>query len=95
MAARDRIALVAIKAVQAYGHKVPEDLAMVGFDDISITPFYTPPLTPVRQDTRRTEELTAEKGMPLSGAQTADPQVLPAGLALRSPRLPVAHWALE
>lgn len=48
-AAGDIMALGAIKALKDNGLRVPEDCAVVGFDDIEISSFWEPPLTTVRQ----------------------------------------------
>ena len=32
------------------GREVPEEVSVVGFDDIPEAPYFTPPLTTVRQD---------------------------------------------
>ncbi len=50
-AAGDMIALGAMKAIQNHGLKVPEDISVVGFDDIELAKHTTPPLTTIRQDT--------------------------------------------
>lgn len=47
-AANDAMAIGAIEAVKDYGLKVPEDIAIVGFDDISTSQYITPALTTVR-----------------------------------------------
>jgi DNA-binding LacI/PurR family transcriptional regulator len=52
-AASDVIAIAAIKALAASGRSVPEDVAVVGFDDISLAGLSSPPLTTVRQDLER------------------------------------------
>jgi LacI family transcriptional regulator len=49
-AAADMMAVGAIRAVQAAGLTVPEDMAVVGFDDIRLAELVSPPLTTVRQD---------------------------------------------
>ena len=46
----DRMALGALRAAQRLGRRVPEDLAMVGFDDTPDAAYFYPPLTTVRQD---------------------------------------------
>ncbi|WP_437691889.1 substrate-binding domain-containing protein [Sorangium sp. So ce176] len=47
--ATDKNALGLISALQAAGHRVPEDLAITGFDDIVEAQWAAPPLTTVRQ----------------------------------------------
>ena len=47
----DNMALGALHAAIESGRKVPDDLKIVGFDDITITQICNPPLTTVRQDT--------------------------------------------
>jgi LacI family transcriptional regulator len=48
--AADMMAVGAIRAAQSAGLSVPEDLAIVGFDDIRVAELVSPPLTTVRQD---------------------------------------------
>ena len=48
-AASDLMAAGAIQALRAAGRRVPEDVAIVGFDDSSIASTSEPPLTSVRQ----------------------------------------------
>ena len=45
----DNIAIGAIQAARARGIRVPEELSIVGFDDIEHAPIVTPALTTVRQ----------------------------------------------
>ena len=47
----DNMALGALHAAIESGRKVPDDIKIVGFDDITITQICNPPLTTVRQDT--------------------------------------------
>jgi DNA-binding LacI/PurR family transcriptional regulator len=46
--ASDVVALGAIAAIRETGRRVPDDIAIVGFDDIPIAGFIHPPLTTVR-----------------------------------------------
>lgn len=46
----DQMALGAIRAIRERGLRVPEDISVVGFDDIPEAEFGDPPLTTVRQD---------------------------------------------
>lgn len=48
-AVNDTVALGLLQAAQRQGVRVPEDLALVGFDDLSFAPYLTPPLTTVAQ----------------------------------------------
>ncbi|HEY1012186.1 MAG TPA: LacI family DNA-binding transcriptional regulator, partial [Herpetosiphonaceae bacterium] len=51
-AANDMMALGALQTAREAGLRVPEDLALAGFDDIPVAPFANPPLTTVRQPIR-------------------------------------------
>lgn len=48
-AASDMMAVGALKAIREAGLNVPEDIALVGFDDIPLASMVDPPLTTVRQ----------------------------------------------
>lgn len=45
----DLMALAAIEALRALGRNVPEDVAVIGYDDVAIAAHSDPPLTTVRQ----------------------------------------------
>ena len=45
----DLMAIGAVRAVHEQGLQVPQDLSIVGFDDIELARFTSPPLTTVRQ----------------------------------------------
>ncbi len=55
----DLLALGAIAALRARGMRVPEDVSVVGFDDIPVSSAFDPPLTTVRQPMREVGELAA------------------------------------
>jgi DNA-binding LacI/PurR family transcriptional regulator len=48
--ANDQMALGVLRAMHEAGRKVPEELSIVGFDDIPEAAYFAPPLTTVRQD---------------------------------------------
>ncbi|MCZ8115197.1 MAG: LacI family DNA-binding transcriptional regulator [Pseudomonadota bacterium] len=50
--ASDLIAIGAMRALMEHGLRVPEDVAVVGFDDQPVAAFTNPPLTSVLQDTK-------------------------------------------
>lgn len=47
--ANDRMAIGALRAINEAGLRVPEDISLVGLDDIEMTAYQVPPLTTVRQ----------------------------------------------
>ncbi len=49
--ASDLIAIGAIRALQEAGLSVPKDVSVVGFDDIAVARFCSPPLSTVQQNT--------------------------------------------
>lgn len=55
-AASDLIAIGAMRALQAAGRRIPEDVAVVGFDDIPAASIASPPLTTIAQDARQAGE---------------------------------------
>jgi DNA-binding LacI/PurR family transcriptional regulator len=48
--ANDQMALGLLRAFSERGVRVPEDVSVVGFDDIPEAEYFSPPLTTVRQD---------------------------------------------
>ena len=48
--ANDQMALGVLLAMKQAGRRVPEDVSVVGFDDIPEAAYFDPPLTTVRQD---------------------------------------------
>ncbi|HMD69762.1 MAG TPA: LacI family DNA-binding transcriptional regulator [Bryobacteraceae bacterium] len=48
LASNDLTAIGALRGIRQYGLRVPEDISVVGFDDIQMAEFTEPPLTTVR-----------------------------------------------
>jgi LacI family transcriptional regulator len=55
----DIAAIGAIRALRDANLKVPEDVSIIGFDDISVAAYYTPRLTTIRQPLRSMGETAA------------------------------------
>jgi DNA-binding LacI/PurR family transcriptional regulator len=55
----DIAAIGAIRALRDANLKVPEDVSIIGFDDISVAAYYTPRLTTIRQPLRSMGESAA------------------------------------
>lgn len=49
-AANDQMALGVLRAMHEAGREIPQDVSLVGFDDIPEAAYFMPPLTTIRQD---------------------------------------------
>ncbi|TWB56586.1 LacI family DNA-binding transcriptional regulator [Nitrospirillum viridazoti] len=83
-ACSDVIAISAIRALQDQGLKVPEDVAVVGYDDIQMAAFYNPALTTVRQDTATGGRLLVDLLFAQIAGRTARSVMLPTELVVRA-----------
>ncbi|WP_327258720.1 LacI family DNA-binding transcriptional regulator [Streptomyces sp. NBC_01240] len=74
-----------LRALRTAGRSVPDDIAVVGFDDIPMAEHTEPPLTTVRQPTRQMGETAARMLLShLGGTAVPDaPVVLPTELVVR------------
>ncbi|GAA1324530.1 LacI family DNA-binding transcriptional regulator [Streptomyces sanglieri] len=74
-----------LRALRAAGRSVPDDIAVVGFDDIPMAEHTDPPLTTVRQPARRMGETAARLLLShLGGTPVPEaPVVLPTELVVR------------
>ena len=50
-AANDNVAVAAMHTIQKAGLRVPQDIAVIGFDNDPNTPFFNPPLSTILQPT--------------------------------------------
>ena len=82
-AASDLIAIGAMRALAEAGLRVPEDIAVVGFDDIPTARFASPPLTTVFQDTKHAGELLVETLLRQIAGEATHSITLPASLVVR------------
>lgn len=57
----DTIAIGAIQALQDLGYRVPQDVAVTGFDDIELSVLFSPKLTTVRQPKKQIGVKSVEK----------------------------------
>ncbi|MDJ0751560.1 MAG: substrate-binding domain-containing protein [Woeseiaceae bacterium] len=56
----DVVALATISTLQELGLEVPKDVAVVGYDDISLAAYSNPPLTTIRQNIRHAGRILVE-----------------------------------
>ncbi|GAA3879856.1 LacI family DNA-binding transcriptional regulator [Streptomyces sedi] len=76
-----------LHALRAAGRRVPDDVAVIGFDDIPIAAYTEPSLTTVRQPMQAMGEAAARRMLDHLSGTTAlrpDPLVLPTELVIRS-----------
>jgi DNA-binding LacI/PurR family transcriptional regulator len=61
LVASDDIALGVIKGIDALKLSIPQDIEVIGFDDITFARHFTPSLTTIRQDTKLLGETAAKQ----------------------------------
>jgi LacI family transcriptional regulator len=84
--ANDVMAIGAMKAIEQAGYRVPEDIAVAGFDDLSFSSLVKPPLTTIRQPIHEMGEIAVSLLMErIQGRFTGLPRkvVLPGELVVR------------
>jgi len=59
-AQNDRMAIGAMRALREAGRRIPEDVAVVGYDDIPVAAYCEPPLSTIRQPMREVGRVAAE-----------------------------------
>lgn len=83
-AASDLIAIGAMRALAEAGKRVPQDVAVVGFDDIPSASLTTPPLTTVMQDVRGAGAALVETLMAQIEGRELPARKLPGRLIIRA-----------
>jgi LacI family transcriptional regulator len=85
-AGNDSMALAAMRALREEGLRVPEDVAIVGFDDMPAAAASEPSLTTVRQPVRRLGEVATTTLLELIADPDGAPRrtVLPTELVIRA-----------
>ena len=72
----DDAAIGVLRALHQHGIRVPEDVAVAGFDDLGFAPFLNPPLTTVRAPTESVGRIATERLFELLEDQTSDEVVI-------------------
>ena len=83
VAASDLIALGAIRALIRAGRSIPEDVAVVGFDDLPLARYSRPALTTIRQDTMLAGRLLVAKLLNSESGGELRSERLPTDLVVR------------
>jgi len=82
-AASDLIAIGAMRALDELGLRVPSQIAVVGFDDIPMARFATPPLTTVLQNTKLAGEVLVHRLLQQIRGECAESAMLQTQLIIR------------
>ena len=81
--ASDLLAIGAIKRLRSVGVKVPDDVSVVGFDDIPAASYFNPSLTTVRQDTISASEQLVDQLIRMIKGEEPEPQLIQPTLVVR------------
>ncbi|MGS2720177.1 LacI family DNA-binding transcriptional regulator [Paraglaciecola aestuariivivens] len=81
--ASDLIALGAMRAFAEHGIQIPEQVAIVGYDNIPIASFANPALTTVKQDTKLAGEILVDRLLKLIHGQEVSHYLMPVDLVKR------------
>ncbi len=82
-ACSDALAIATISTLREMKVRVPEDIAVVGYDDIELARYCNPPLTTVRQPIRAAGRALVDALLSVIGGRRPNPILLPTELAVR------------
>jgi DNA-binding LacI/PurR family transcriptional regulator len=82
--ANDQMALGVLAALHEEGLEIPDDVSVIGFDDLPEAPYFTPPLTTVRQDFEELGRRGVELVLARLAGQDLHPEPVPAPLLVRA-----------
>jgi DNA-binding LacI/PurR family transcriptional regulator len=88
-AASDVIAITAIGVLMRAGLRVPQDVAVVGFDDVELARYYHPSLTTMHQPIEQAAEIMADRLLQIAAGRSAPSHLLPATLVERESTAPL------
>jgi DNA-binding LacI/PurR family transcriptional regulator len=83
VAASDLIALGAIRALQHAGRSVPEDVSVIGFDNVPFARYAKPALSTIAQDTAKAGRLMVSKLIDSGGEGARRSERIPTDLIVR------------
>lgn len=89
-AASDHTALGLIRAFTENGIRVPDDVSIVGFDDVEGSDYFLPPLTTVRQDFNALALMSTEVLLGAMEGRDVDRTPIPPTLVVRDSARPAA-----
>jgi DNA-binding LacI/PurR family transcriptional regulator len=81
--ASDLIAMGVLRALRQTALKVPDDIAVVGYDNIAVSAFTTPALTTVQQNTKLAGELLVSTLIKAISNEKVEDYLMPAEVIIR------------
>lgn len=79
----DLNAIAAIEVIRRHGKRIPEEIAVVGYDDLSIASYYQPSLTTIRQDIPLAGRLLAQSLIQFLKTGVVSQVIMPVELVVR------------
>jgi LacI family transcriptional regulator len=90
VAGSDLMAIGILRALTEQGLRVPDDVSLVGFDDIAFCQYTVPPLTTVRQDRVAMGRGAVQRLVAMTeGTEETSPLILPTQLVVRKSTGPI------
>ncbi len=83
VACSDLLGITVIQVLRERGHRVPDEVAVVGYDDMPVALYCDPPLTSVHQPVQEAGAAMVDALLALSHGHATAPRVLPVALVER------------
>jgi DNA-binding LacI/PurR family transcriptional regulator len=80
----DLMAIAAMDALRSKGRQIPDDIAVVGYDDLSIAEHSNPPLTTIRQNVPLAGKMLAQNIVKYLETETITNVTIPVDLVIRN-----------
>jgi DNA-binding LacI/PurR family transcriptional regulator len=92
VAGSDMMAIGVLRALRKHGLRVPEDISLIGFDDIDLSEDTDPPLTTIRQNKQALSEGAVSRlHQLLKGEEAPTPLIVPTQLIVRASTAPAPN----
>ncbi len=86
----DRMAMGAVQHIRSLGKQVPDDISVIGYDDIPAAASFAPPLTTISNQAPLLGQTAANLLFDLLDGKAAEPCVIPTQLIIRGSTAPAA-----
>jgi DNA-binding LacI/PurR family transcriptional regulator len=83
VAASDLIALGAVRALKHAGKSIPQDVSVIGYDDVPFARYASPSLSTISQNTAKAGRMLVSKLLDAGGQKTGRSERIPTDLIIR------------